>query len=341
MLRRHALSVTLVAFSDVRKSAVELVERPRCGDVQITTVDSLLELRLEESKSWIGDRRTTFHGPSSLVRIESWHSAWTDETRRVSGERVYLLRRRFDELELQIDARGDAYDGRGYVRDVAEGRAGLTGCAVLFEWDGEHESYSALADDGTYVDRDWRADLRLNGSLAELLPSRRIGPGDAWLGDSGMVRAILRPGGRFEFRERFGGSLASALDSSLVEELEGDVHCTLVGIEGSTASIELVAELQVRATSQSELEIPVSMAGLAKGSGVQDRTLELHVEGTLAWDLELGRLRSAELRCDVELRKSSVVRWSDTTDFGYDEAWSGTWRSTTVHESQPRLLGTR
>lgn len=222
---------------------------------------------------------------------------------RVGGGRPLELVRTYEELDAK---RKLATVSAGEEDTVfATDACAIEGRSVRFRWDGG--AYERAPDDvrerDEHAGTDDLAGLAADLDLLALLPPgpvARVAPGDAWPVRFEAFRDVLRPGGRL---------------ACTTEPREGEGQRELAERLWSSLTGEVVARYagagEAPDTARIELEGTYGGEGALPGPDAQRMETRMRFEGTVVWDLALGRARSLSLTTAGTVASEEELRVED------------------------------
>jgi len=247
------------------------------------------------------------------MRIESGIRV-TDEYAALGDGRPTKLSRTFDGLESSTTV--NTMTNFGGEQQDFEASSDLEGATVLFVWDEDDEEYEITFEDGE-SDDDLLGGLNEDMDLRVFLPEDDVSAGDSWTVELEDLAPLATPGGNLQLvPDEMEG--AEDMDLDFFEEIgedfaeefgelfEGECVCTFKEIREKGG--EKLAEIAIDIEIASAANIADMLMEVVNAIGEQfggeapemdiesaDINFDFDGEGTLFWNMSVGRAESFEI----------------------------------------------
>ncbi len=260
-----------------------LVHRPEAGTELVRTYRIGGSMRMTEFKIEANGEE---HQPEDVPELQisgKSHFVVRDELLEVEDGDLRKLRRSYETLEDSRSFTGPAGENE------SERESELDGETVVFTWDEAAGEWKATAEDEE-LDADLLDELRVDLSLAELLPPDEVEEDASWTLPGSAAALLLQPLGELGLRaeQEPEGDAARRLSRRLQESLTGSIEVTYRGTREEEGGLVLaVLELEIEVQLAASIEVPEA--------GTQEVAIERELAGELLWNTAAGRLHSLNI----------------------------------------------
>jgi len=277
---------------------------PQEGLSLTKTFSQVLTAEIADLTVSMNDEEMELEGRPEMSIQSTEMIAITDTYTAVEGGRPTKLTRFFDELAR---SRSQEFDGESIE---SEETSELEGKSVLFEWDGDEESYEVrFSEDDEDADEDLLADLFGDADLLGFMPKEEVEEGDTWSVELIDYRRLFSASGDLVFLDEEGESSKDEIDELLDDNLEGEIECTFGGVEDVDDVLMALIEFTVEIESDAETsgDLGIDDPEVSSGVEVSEISTSSEFEGTIYFNLRAGHIASVEIVGETEFNISEGV----------------------------------